>query len=86
MKQAVHPIRDVELVVFSNPDHGAIGFFGLDGKFPVYIKGRTPEEVVEKGEEFRESMLSKYEEEYIRRKEQAARATAARMRKKRKKE
>ena len=80
-KPLTHPIRDVELVVYSNTEHGAIGFFGTDGKFPVYITGSSPEEVQAKGEAFRQSLLDEYEEKYVLRMQQAAKARAAKAKK-----
>lgn len=77
-EKIVHPLRDEPLVVYENAEYGAVGFFGIDKKYPVYITGKDKDEVYTKGEAFRSSLLEKYEQSYILRVKQAAKARSRR--------
>ena len=72
-KDAHHPLRDAPLVIYEshNEEYGCIGIFGSLRRYPVYVTGATFEETVAKGEELRETLLSKHEATYIARRKAA---------------
>ena len=69
--EEVHPLRNEPLIIYESPEHGCIGIFGTLRKYPVYVQGATFEETLEKGEEFRRTLLEKHEKLYLARKKAA---------------
>jgi len=75
-----HPIRDLPITVFTNPQHGAIALIGDSSKtsFP-FFRAPSPENAVARAEAFKAKVIAENEAEYVRRRKasDAARIKAA---------
>lgn len=80
MTQEAHPLSRLELRTFTNDVWGAVTFFGTGKAFPIYFRGGTEYEAVEKAEQFRRETLEKYEKAYLARRKAAVEAAERRRR------
>lgn len=71
-----HPIRDLEIRTYSNPDYGWVAQFGDGRAFPIIFRGESEAEVDSKASGFRYDVVKKYEAAYIARKKQGEQAKA----------
>ncbi|MBB3997236.1 hypothetical protein [Aureimonas pseudogalii] len=78
-----HPIRDLPIVVFTNPEHGSIALIGDSAKtsFP-FFRDPSAENAVARAEAFKAKVIAENEAEYARRRKagDAAREKAAQKR------
>ena len=66
-----HPIRDLEIRAFSNPEHGWVAQFGDGRAFPIIFRAQSETRVRSKADLFRVDVINKHEAAYIARKKAA---------------